>query len=145
MEQTNKVEAMKAAHEARRNGDHAEAERLGDNWTAPSVPGSTSPADNGAFAVDREPIYTPRQNRIGGSHDGGTGGGGSPGIDPILRRPAVEAATGLATSTIYARMKSGTFPKPIQLGPNAVGWRKSAIEAWLDECEANSAEAPEAA
>ncbi|MEO1724052.1 MAG: AlpA family transcriptional regulator [Pseudomonadota bacterium] len=52
-------------------------------------------------------------------------------IDPILRRPDVERLTGLARSTIYARMADGTFPKPIKLGGSAVGWRQSAIAAWL--------------
>ncbi|MEO0426178.1 MAG: AlpA family transcriptional regulator [Pseudomonadota bacterium] len=53
-------------------------------------------------------------------------------IDPILRRPDVERLTGLARSTIYARMAEGTFPKPIKLGGSAVGWRQSAIAEWLE-------------
>lgn len=57
-------------------------------------------------------------------------------FDPIWRRPKVLEATGIATSTLYAAMKAGTFPKPIRLGPNSVGWRRSAIEAWIAEREA---------
>lgn len=53
-------------------------------------------------------------------------------IDPILRRPAVEQATGKKRSTIYAGVKAGTFPPPVKIGPNAVGWRRSVIRAWLD-------------
>ena len=34
----------------------------------------------------------------------------------------VEARTGLSRSTIYARVKVGTFPAPVSLGPRAVGW-----------------------
>lgn len=49
----------------------------------------------------------------------------------ILRRPQVEARTGLARSTIYDRMKAGTFPAPISLGAKAVGWIESEIDAWL--------------
>ena len=49
----------------------------------------------------------------------------------ILRRPEVEARTGLACSTIYDGIKAGTFPAPIQLGPKAVGWVESEINAWL--------------
>ena len=52
-------------------------------------------------------------------------------IDPILRRPVVEQMTGLARSTIYARMKAGTFPSPVRLGPNSIGWRQSDIAEWL--------------
>lgn len=49
----------------------------------------------------------------------------------ILRRKQVEQETGLSRSTIYARIKLGTFPAPIQLGPRCVGWRRSAINAFL--------------
>ena len=50
----------------------------------------------------------------------------------ILRLPAVIARTGLRRSTIYARAKQGTFPKPIKLGPRAVGWVESEIEQFLE-------------
>lgn len=49
----------------------------------------------------------------------------------ILRRKQVEQETGLSRSTIYARIKLGTFPAPIQLGPRCVGWRRGAIDAFL--------------
>ena len=50
----------------------------------------------------------------------------------ILRRPQVEARTGLSRSTIYARIQDGTFPRPILLGTRAVGWLASEIDGWLD-------------
>jgi prophage regulatory protein len=49
----------------------------------------------------------------------------------ILRRKHVETATGLPRSTIYQRIKEGTFPPPIALGPKSVGWRRGDIDAWL--------------
>jgi len=49
----------------------------------------------------------------------------------ILRRKQVEARTGLSRSTIYARIKSRTFPAPISLGGNAVGWIESELDGWL--------------
>jgi len=49
----------------------------------------------------------------------------------ILRRRAVEQIVGLSRSTIYAMMSEGRFPKPIQLGRRAVGWRESDINDWL--------------
>ena len=51
----------------------------------------------------------------------------------ILRRPQVEARTGLSRSTIYQRIKDGTFPSPISLGAKAVGWLENEITAWLAE------------
>ncbi len=51
----------------------------------------------------------------------------------IIRRKAVEARTGLSRSTIYQRIKAGTFPPPISLGAKAVGWLQSDIEDWINE------------
>ena len=50
----------------------------------------------------------------------------------ILRRPDVEARTGLSRSTIYLMMSRGDFPKPIRLGERAVGWSEQVISDWLD-------------
>lgn len=49
----------------------------------------------------------------------------------ILRRRQVEARTGLSRSGIYARIKEGTFPAPVALGPRAVGWVDQEISAWI--------------
>ena len=53
-------------------------------------------------------------------------------ITSILRRKQVESRTGLSRSTIYLRIKEGSFPKPISLGARAVGWLESEVEEWLD-------------
>jgi prophage regulatory protein len=58
--------------------------------------------------------------------------------DYILRRPAVQAAVGLSTSTIYAMMAEGAFPKPLRLSKRAVGWSESSIREWLDARKAES-------
>ncbi|WP_261546080.1 helix-turn-helix transcriptional regulator [Burkholderia multivorans] len=49
----------------------------------------------------------------------------------ILRRRQVEAATGLSRTTIYYRIKAGTFPAAVKLGPRSVGWRAGDIDAFL--------------
>lgn len=49
----------------------------------------------------------------------------------VIRRPEVEARTGLSRSTIYLRVSEGTFPAPVSLGARAVGWIESEIENWL--------------
>ncbi|HRQ46199.1 MAG TPA: AlpA family transcriptional regulator [Rhodocyclaceae bacterium] len=51
----------------------------------------------------------------------------------ILRRKQVEARTGLKRSTIYERIREGTFPRPISLGAKAVGWVSTEIDEWLVE------------
>lgn len=49
----------------------------------------------------------------------------------LLRRPAVEAKTGLSTSSIYAKMARGEFPKPIRLGPKSVAWIEDEVDNWI--------------
>lgn len=48
-----------------------------------------------------------------------------------LRRPAVEALTGLSRSSIYAMMDTGNFPRPVRIGKRAVAWPENAVNAWL--------------
>jgi prophage regulatory protein len=54
----------------------------------------------------------------------------------ILRRREVERLTGLARSTIYEYIKSGTFPCPVKLGARAVGWRYADVLDWINSREA---------
>lgn len=56
----------------------------------------------------------------------------------ILRRRQVEARVGLRRSTIYARVAEGTFPAPVGLGGNSVGWLAHEIDAWLSARVAES-------
>jgi len=49
----------------------------------------------------------------------------------ILRLATVKGRVGLCRSAIYARQSEGTFPKSISLGPRAVGWISSEIDAWI--------------
>ena len=55
--------------------------------------------------------------------------------EKLLRRPEVEARTGLSRSSIYAFMKRGEFPQPVKLGTRLVAWRESDISAWLESRE----------
>lgn len=49
----------------------------------------------------------------------------------IMRRQDVEREIGLSRTTIYNRMKEGTFPAAVRLGARSVGWRVADIEAFL--------------
>jgi len=48
----------------------------------------------------------------------------------FLRLPAVISTVGIGRTTIYDRIKAGTFPAPVQLGPRAVAWDAAAIAKW---------------
>lgn len=49
----------------------------------------------------------------------------------ILRLPDVCAIVRRSKPTIYRGIAAGTFPAPIKLGENSVGWKVEHIEAWL--------------
>jgi prophage regulatory protein len=54
--------------------------------------------------------------------------------DHILRLPDVVARTGLRRSSIYLRIKAGEL-KPVRLGPRAIGFLASEIDAWISHRE----------
>jgi prophage regulatory protein len=52
-------------------------------------------------------------------------------IDRFLRLDEVLHTTGLGRNTVYRRIREGTFPKQVRIGPNSVAWRQSAIAQWM--------------
>ena len=52
----------------------------------------------------------------------------------FLKLPEVRVRTGKSRSSIYQGVKDGTFPRPIKLGPRAVGWIEAEIEAHNQAC-----------
>ncbi len=51
----------------------------------------------------------------------------------ILRDPEVQERTRLSRVQRWRRVRKGTFPAPLQLGENSIGWFEDEIEAWLSE------------
>lgn len=50
----------------------------------------------------------------------------------IKKQPAVEAVFGIARSTVWHHVKHGLLPKPIKIGPRAVGWISDELEAVMN-------------
>ena len=68
----------------------------------------------------------------------------------MLRVPEVMKLTGLSRTTLWRRVRTGTFPPPTELGENSIGWPESEIAGWLAERPhrtygVETAPAPEAA
>ncbi len=58
----------------------------------------------------------------------------------LLRRPQVEARTGLSRSAIYSKLHPNpkrpadydpTFPRPVPIGVKAVGWLAHEVDGWI--------------
>lgn len=50
-------------------------------------------------------------------------------INPMLRRPIVEQATGYSRSTIYRLISAGLFIKPVEIGGGRVAFPANEVEA----------------
>ena len=51
--------------------------------------------------------------------------------DRLLTRAEVERRVGLRRSSLYREMRQGRFPLPVRIGPRAVRWPSTEIEAWI--------------
>lgn len=49
----------------------------------------------------------------------------------ILRLGDLTRLTRLSKASIYRQIKAGSFPRPVKLGPRAVGWHQDEIDHWL--------------
>jgi prophage regulatory protein len=49
----------------------------------------------------------------------------------FLRIRKVTEMVGFSKSTIYARVRDGSFPKPITLGPQSVAFLESDVLDWM--------------
>lgn len=50
--------------------------------------------------------------------------------DRFLRVRVVLERTGLSKTTLYRKVRAGTFPRQVQLSERCTGWRESAIREW---------------
>lgn len=57
----------------------------------------------------------------------------------LIRRPEVEALTGLSRTSIYRMMEEGDFPRPVRVGKRAVAWREADLADWLDNLSRTAA------
>lgn len=64
-------------------------------------------------------------------------------VQRFLRRREVVNVTGLPTSTIYEKIASGAFPRPVQISPRRVAWLETEIAEWQEQRIAERDGAPE--
>ncbi|PTV65629.1 AlpA family transcriptional regulator [Pseudomonas putida] len=58
--------------------------------------------------------------------------------DRFMRLHEVMAVTGLGRNTIYTRMREGTFPRQVHLGPRSFAWLQSSISEWMTSIAAGT-------
>ena len=52
--------------------------------------------------------------------------------DRLIGKWELERRTSLDISTIYRKIKRGTFPHPVRVALRRVAWRESEVIAWQD-------------
>ena len=59
--------------------------------------------------------------------------------DILIRREEVERMCCISRSELYRQVADGRFPRPVRVGLRAVRWRRSEVEAWIDDLPRTSA------
>ena len=59
----------------------------------------------------------------------------------IERLTEVKGRVALSRSSIYAKIKDGSFPRPINLSKRAIGWPSNVIDEWIEQRITDSQEA----
>lgn len=52
----------------------------------------------------------------------------------LERLASVTARTGLSRTTIWRRVKEGSFPAPVRIGTQSVAWPSFAVDGWIESC-----------
>lgn len=50
----------------------------------------------------------------------------------LLKMQTINAVTGLSAATVYRKVATGEFPKPIKLGARCTRWQAQGVREWLD-------------
>ena len=49
----------------------------------------------------------------------------------FYREADILALIGASKATLWRWRRDGSFPQPVELGPNTVAWRREDVEAWI--------------
>lgn len=57
--------------------------------------------------------------------------GGDRPVERLIRIGEVKRLTGLSTATLYRKISTREFPRPVQLGVSARAWPLSDVQNWI--------------
>ncbi len=52
----------------------------------------------------------------------------------LLRKPEVIKRLGISNSTFYARIRDGSFPPGVPVGPRLKAWPANEVQKFIDNC-----------
>jgi prophage regulatory protein len=56
-------------------------------------------------------------------------------VNVFLRLPQVLARVAISRSTLWRRVRAGSFPRPLKLSARVTVWRSEDIDGWMQEQE----------
>ncbi|MFT8551716.1 MAG: AlpA family phage regulatory protein [Acetobacter okinawensis] len=62
-------------------------------------------------------------------------------LEQFLTAKEVASCLKVTTRTLYRRMDSGNFPKPVKFSENCVRWRQQDVKNWISSFDLPSAPA----
>lgn len=51
--------------------------------------------------------------------------------DGLLAKPAILELTTYSDTTLWRRVRDGSFPAPVRISPNRIAWRRRDVAAWV--------------
>ena len=61
----------------------------------------------------------------------------------LIRLPEVLWLTGLSRSTLYKMVSGGRFPRQVEMGDKARGWRLRDVVLWIESRPSADADSPQ--
>ena len=61
--------------------------------------------------------------------------------EKLLKCSEVQEQTALSKPTVYRKMNTGEFPRPLRIGSCTVRWKQSDITGWIDSLISTSTRA----
>lgn len=60
----------------------------------------------------------------------------------LIRIADVCFFTSLGRSTVYAKVRDGTFPKPVKTHGSSTAWKKTEVDSWIHSREVSLGRSP---
>lgn len=56
----------------------------------------------------------------------------------LVQNRHVAAPLPFSSSTLWRKVREGSFPKPLKLSPRVTAWKVGDVRAWINQCTATA-------
>jgi prophage regulatory protein len=94
----------------------------------PAIAPTVEPTDRAAEPADT-PVARNRRRLQGKPIDRAIGEPADE--DGLLAKPAILELTSFSDTTLWRRVRDGSFPAPVRISANRIAWRRRDVAAWV--------------